>query len=151
MKKRDSKIMLWVAIILFLAVLFIAYTTFRHYSPYVFGLERYEKYANVTVTEDSMAWELVKNATALTFGKVKSDSSSSRHVIINNTYDFPVRALITSKGKISPLLNYNPDVRIDKGEAKEIDFTVTIPDIANMTNLTGYYDGFVHFKIVPAV
>jgi hypothetical protein len=108
-------------------------------------MEKWNLYASVNVTADRGGFDL--NKTALTFGLIKVGGSSTRNIVINNTHSFPISIEITSEGNITSLLRYDNNVVVGNGEAKNITFSA----VSERNTTLGFYGGFVHFKIVPAV
>ena len=86
------------------------------------------------------------NNTALEFSKVRSGFPSQRKVSIANSYDFPIRVLISSRGNITEFLSYPKNVSFDVNEIKNINFAAKIPK--NLT-LGDRYSGEVTFKMYP--
>src|SRR3989338_5689541 len=73
------------------------------------------------------------NGTALTFGEVHfKGGSSTRKVLLQNSYDFPIIAEVKAEGDIAPLLGFEKVILIDKGEEKEIGISVFVPENASM-------------------
>lgn len=144
MKKKNMLLM--VALGLFIAMLAIFVITFINSWPYVFGLKSYKMYANVTATNDTFAWELVKDGKDLTFGKIRVPGGASRKIVVNNSYSFPIVMKVYVEGTIEDMLSYEKDVIVAGGEGKEIRFSVWMPENTSL----GYYDGFVKVKLVPA-
>ncbi len=144
MRKRKNKLIVWLAIAVFV-IAFIGFgLALLNYSSYWFGLERRNFYTNVNITADTGGFDL--NTTALTFGKIKIGGSATRNIIFENNYDFPVIVKINSEGSINQLLSYEKEVFVDEEETKKIGFSVT----SKASDLLGYYDGFIEFKIIPA-
>lgn len=147
MAKQKNKLMLIVSIVLFVSIVLLFSIALLKYYPYWFGLEKRTFYASVYVNESSGGFDL--NATALTFGKIRAglEDTASRGIMFDNKYDFPVIAIISSEGEISPLLNYEKEVYVAGGESIKIGFSVS----AKNDTLVGFYDGYVKIKVVPAV
>ena len=62
--------------------------------------------ASVNVTENLEGFDL--NSSALTFGSIVFGGSSSRSVLVDNPYSFPVRVEPFVEGTISELVIYSP-------------------------------------------
>jgi hypothetical protein len=145
MNKKEKKIMLVASIVMFVIMAGIFALTLMHYWSYWFGLEKWNLYTYVNVTSDRGGFDL--NNTALTFGKIPLGGAAKRYIEIDNTHPFPIEVEISSEGTISPMLVYNESVIIDKGVAENISFSA----VSTRNTTLGFYDGFVHFKTVPAV
>lgn len=109
---------------------------------YFFNREIYEEifYTSVNVT-DILGFDL--NGTALTFGNIQLDGSSTRNIIFENKNSFPVEALINVEGDIEQLMHFENKIRVKAGERKKISFSVIAFNVSE-----GFYSGNVSFKIV---
>jgi hypothetical protein len=145
MKKKEKKIMLIASVIIFAIALCIFALTLMHYWPYWFGLEKWNVYASVNVTSGIGGFDL--NGTALIFGKMGLGGSSKKYITIDNSHNFPILVKISAKGSIVPLLRYDNNIVVGNGEAKNITFSA----VSERNTTLGFYEGFVHFKTVPAV
>lgn len=108
-------------------------------------LQSYVFYASINVTDENVAG-FDTNATALTFGTVGTGGGSTRKVKIENSYSFPIVAIITTEGEVGELLNFDDIVRIEEGEKKTIPFSAYIP----LNFSYGLYSGRVKFLIRQA-
>ena len=143
--KKNKKIILVASIIVFVAVLLMFIFAVLRFYPYWAGIDNYKIFASVEVTPNRAGFDL--NSTALTFGLIRSNgtASATRSIVYNNSRDFPVIMKISSEGNITQLLSYENNIRIEAYENKSIKFRVSSPGPE-----TGYYDGWVNFKVVPA-
>jgi hypothetical protein len=146
-KMNKKNIVLLVALGLFLIMLVVFVIAFVHSWPYVFGIENYKIYANVTATNNTFAWEILKDGKDLTFGKIRVPGGASRSMIVNNSYSFPVRVVIKSDGELGQRLSYEKEFILSSGEGREIEVSVWLPENSSL----GYYDGFVKVRVLPAL
>lgn len=100
-------------------------------------------YANVNIS-DRIGFDV--NGSALTFGNVVSGGSSTRKIIIDNNYSFPIAVYVTAEGDIAPLLNFDKIVLIKEGESKLIPISVVSSGFDY-----GAYTGNVSFKLLRSV
>lgn len=134
--------------LLSVAVFFAALITFL-VSLYIYSydssntLETKEYYASVNITIDKGGYDL--NASALTFGRVAKGGSSTRNLIVKNDYDFPIVAEISARGNIEPLLTFEKEILVKKGETRKVAFSA----IARNETVPGFYSGFIEVKIMP--
>lgn len=111
----------------------------------LFGdIEEREIYASVNVGE-RVGFDL--NATALTFGNIPKPGSSSRSIIFNNTYGFPVLLSISSEGNISSLIEYENKIKVEPGEEYKVGFSVH----SDLSTPAGDYTGIVRIKVRPSL
>jgi|SRR3989338_4594066 len=96
--------------------------------------------ASVAVTRDLEGFDT--NSTALTFGSIPLGGSSTRAILINNSYPFPVRAKPYIEGPISELISYNSLI-IRPSEASRFSFTVS----SNQYTMLGDYTGNVSIRL----
>jgi len=94
--------------------------------------------ANVS---DNIGFDL--NSNALTFGHIKKPGSSTRNIVLDNHYSFPIVAVIKAEGDIEPLLHFDNIVSVEEGESKKISFSV----IASEDMEEGFYSGNVRFEL----
>ncbi len=143
-RRKNSKIMLFAAVIMFAAVAFIFVLTLMHYWPYWFGLQEWELYSYVNVTADRGGFDL--NGTALTMGLVRQGGASRRNINFTNDYSFPVAVKIGCEGSICPLFSYENPVYVEAYNKTQIEFEAR----SERNTTVGLYEGFVKFKVVPA-
>ncbi len=101
-------------------------------------------YASVNVSDEIIGFDL--NNTALTFGSIGKEKSSTRSIRIENGYAFPIVAILNAKGEIAPLLNYDNAVKIDSGDKRVISLSAFTP--SNLTE--GFYSGEIEISLYPA-
>ncbi len=104
------------------------------------GIYEESFYASVNVTDIS-GFDL--NGTALTFGNIQLDGSSTRNIIFENKNSFPVEVLINVEGDIEQLMHFENKIKAEAGERKKISFSVIAFNVSER-----FYSGNVTFKIV---
>ena len=84
------------------------------------------------------------NDSKLNFDSLLQGSSSTRHILITNPYDFPAYAAITTNGNISPLLRFDTPIYFLPGETRRIGITVLLNESIHQ----GGYSGMIlfHFR-----
>ena len=98
-------------------------------------------YASVNVS-DRAGFDI--NGSALTFGSIQRPGSSSRRIIIENKYPFPVVVYISAEGNIEKILDFEDVIRLDSGEEKVVSFSaISSNDIEE-----GFYFGNVRFRML---
>lgn len=143
MKRNSNKVLVILSVVIFVSMLIMFCLVLMNYWPRWFGLEKWEIYASVNVT-DGGGFDL--NSTAMTFGRIKMFGSSSRAVNFTNEYNFPVLVEISADGNIAPLLAYITPVFVKEGEIMRI----VVSALAKNGTLFGFYEGHVNFKVMPA-
>jgi hypothetical protein len=83
------------------------------------------------------------NSSALVFGRIPPKGSSSRKVVIQNTYEFPIKVSIFVSRDLSSYFIFEDIHYIEPGMAKDIWFNVAIPNNAS----EGEFRGKALFKI----
>jgi len=76
------------------------------------------------------------NTSALTFGKIPQGSSSTRSILLENPFNFPITAEIYPSENIADLLSCNLKITIDKEPIHE-PFTLSIPNNYSFGNYSG--------------
>ena len=105
------------------------------------AVEKERVYASVNVS-DRIGFDV--NGTALTFGSILPGGSSSRSVVFQNTYDFPLEGRVVVEGDIAEVLNVRERWRVPVDGETEIPLSVYAGDGTQR----GFYDGFVVFRLV---
>ena len=118
-----------ISIMVFLPVIFLTRT-----------IEGKDVYVKLEVSSIS-GFDL--NSSSLTFGAIMPGNSVSRNLIVENSYDFPVKISISASGEIEPFLRFEKITLIKIGEKKKIGITASIPDNAEY----GKYEGMIKVKI----
>lgn len=125
MKNKLTILLLIISLVLFLSVIYIN-------SKVV--LKKEEIIATLMVG-DKAGFDT--NNTALTFGMLTSGSGSSRNLIIENNYNFPIKFEFSVEGNIQRFLVFDEVVYLDIGEEK----TVSISTIIATNESYGNYSG----------
>ncbi len=128
------------AIILFFFSFLLFFSSFLFYYLNNSPLEERVIYASANLTDIS-GFDV--SSAALTFGNIVNGSSSSRNIIFNNRYKFPLTVLIKVDGSISQLLYFEEKLIIDSGDTARVPFTAFAAD--NLER--GFYSGNVSFLI----
>ena len=90
--------------------------------------------ATARVTKDLDGFDV--NSSALTFGSFAIGGSSTRSILVNNSYSFPVRLEPVAEGSISQLIVYSP-LTIQPYTTSSFKITVSAPLNATLGNYTG--------------
>ncbi len=99
--------------------------------------------ASATITEDLEGFDL--NSSALTFGSVPVGGTSTRAILVNNSYSFPIRVEPVIDGSISKMVIYGPLI-IQPYEASSFQITV----FADLNTSLGNYTGNVLIRLFRA-
>ncbi len=152
--KSDRVLLLAVAVLVF-AVLVFAVSLSDFFGWVAVDTERV--YASVNVS-DRVGFNV--NGSALTFGSILPGGSSSRSVIFQNTYSFPVELRISVEGDIAGLVQVGDgweipvggglDVQVGDGWEIPVGGGLEIPFsvYAGPGVRQGFSDGFVVFRIL---
>jgi hypothetical protein len=131
-KKNNKKLYLIIFLSIFVFILLVY--LFSNLVDYYSVLDRQEILTKVIVN-DSFGIDL--NQSALTFGMITQGASSTRGLVVKNTYSHNVKVQIHAIGDIMPLLKISEnDFILIPGEEKEVEFTTVAKDIDN-----GIYSG----------
>ncbi|MFH1787745.1 MAG: hypothetical protein ABH811_03070 [archaeon] len=77
------------------------------------------------------------NTTALTFGMIAPGSSSSRSLVIENGYDFPIKVEFSAKGNIADFLIFEKIIYLDPRETSKLSIGTIIITNENPGNYSG--------------
>lgn len=94
-------------LILSIIILLFSLNYYFHYSSI---LNQFSYPATITLSNSSIGFDI--NGTALTFGSIAIDGSSTRRVLITNTYSFPISVKTEVFGSISSLILDVPNLII---------------------------------------
>ncbi len=130
-KKLKNRYFISAVIILILSLIFLILTLYSNFSY----LDKKTFEASLEVS-DTTGFDL--NDTALTFGNLIPGSKSTRNIIIENNYGFPIYLTIKARGEIAEFLDFERIVEVEKNETKKIGFTASISQ-----NASGTYTGEV--------
>ncbi len=128
MKNKKEKIIILIFVASLVIILFSFYLNSRLF------LKR-EEVTTTLAVGDRAGIDL--NKTALTFGVITSGSVSSRSLLIENDYDFPIKTELRAEGSIKKFLVFEKDVYLEPGENK----TVSIGTIDPLGDEFGNYSG----------
>lgn len=104
-------------------------------------LQSEDFYASANVTYNQGGFDL--NKSALTFGNLVIGGSSTREIVFENNYPFPVLAKISASGEIADFLIFENEARVPEGGSRNISFTFYSPPGSSV----GFYSGSVNLKI----
>jgi hypothetical protein len=108
-------------------------------------LEEEDFYASVEISESGAGFDV--NDSALTFGKIsKFGGSSTRNVVFENGYGFPVRVGVSAEGNIAGILDFEKSVFFNSTESGEIPITALGFESVG----DGFYEGIVKLSVKPA-
>ena len=96
--------------------------------------------ASVNITMNNIGFDL--NSSALTFGKIIPYGDSTRNVIFQNNYEFPIIVEIESEGEIKKLISFEKEFNFEINETKKIPFFIKAESTEN------FYEGIIKFKII---
>ncbi len=134
MIKKLSFLLLTISFLLFIISITVFYVNTK-------PLDKYEFLASVNVTSDRMGFDV--NGSALTFGNVIKGGSSTRNLVLDNGYDFPIVLNIKASGEIKKFLVFEEDLKVEKQGSIDIPFTVMLPE----NSALGYYGGNIIVEI----
>lgn len=126
----------FISFIVFLMVLSI-------YVYYITPVDEYSYATTAFVTQDTAGFDL--NSTAITFGSLVVGGSSTRSVLVNNSYPFAVSIEPKVEGSIAKIINYAP-LTIKPYEASKFYFSVS----AGSRDLLGNYTGNISIRLMRA-
>lgn len=122
-----------IVILFFLLALFVFFVTW--YISLTNVLIEQEIFASLIVGE-RIGFDL--NTSALTFGMITNDSSSTRNLVIENNYDFPIIVNLYVEGDIKKFLNFDKITYIDVKESRVIGISAV-----NKGEDYGMYEGII--------
>jgi hypothetical protein len=119
MQKENKLLAASILILIFSVVIFLIVLKMNSFS-----LERREIPISLEVS-DRVGFDV--NSSALTFGKITPGGSSTRNLILENNYGFPIKLKIEIEGNVLKFLSFEKVVFIDSRETKKIIFSAVIP------------------------
>jgi len=122
-------------------IIFLMSLSFYFY--YITPLAQSSFQASTIVTRDTGGFDL--NSTALTFGSITLGGSSTRSILVNNSYSFPIRVEPVIEGSIQDLISYDYLV-IQPYQSASFSMTV----FADLNKSLGKYIGNVSVRLFPA-
>lgn len=117
--------------------------TLSIYVYYITPLSEFSYQTTALVTMDTAGFDV--NTSAITFGSVAIGGSSTRTILVNNSYSFPIRVEPEVEGPIEKLITYEPSI-IGPNQASKLVFTV----YAGTSELLGNYSGNISIKLLRA-
>jgi hypothetical protein len=142
-RNLKTKRLYWVVAVCFALVLILLIISIN--SLMSLKIEEKEYFASINVTEKSGGVNL--NSSALTFGAMSKTGSSTRSIIFQNKFSFPVVAKISARGNIAKLLIFEKEILVDANKTEKLTFSVQGAKAEDI----GYYSGFVKIRIYRAV
>lgn len=130
-------------ILAFFISLVVFLMTISIYFYYITPISEFSLQTTGFVTEDTAGFDV--NSTALTFGSIVVGGSSTRSVLVNNSYPFPVRVKPEIEGNIEDFVTYDPLV-VGPYESSKFYITFSVDSI----DLLGNYSGNVSIKLLRA-
>lgn len=115
--------------------------TLSVYFYYITPLYEFNYPVSGFVTEDTAGFDI--NTTAITFGSVIIGGTSTRSILVNNSFSFPVRVETETEGEISNLILYEPTI-IGPNQVSKFYLTFS----ANSSILIGNYTGNITLKLM---
>ena len=132
------------AYVLFVISLVIFLFSIISFFVYNKALDSYDFYTNVNVTLERGGFDL--NNTALTFGMVALKGSSTRDLVLNNSYSFPVIISLEAEGEIEQFLSFQKFTIVEPNEEISIPISIIIPG----NTVLGMYEGNIKAEIKRA-
>lgn len=122
MRKKLNKRNIIIAVFLIIFIIILSIFLYSNLLDHFSVLEEREMYAEIIVNS-SASYGVIKNGSALMFGRIPPGSSSSKTVDIENIYDYYVKVDIYSEGSISDMLQISDNnFVLFPGEKKTIEF-----------------------------
>lgn len=121
--------------------LIVLVMTFSIYFYYITPLSEFSYPATAFVTEDTAGFDV--NTTAITFGSITIGGTSSRSVIVNNSYSFPVKVKTEIEGNIEEIISYD-ELTVEPYQTTRFYLTVS----ADSFDLLGNYTGNILIKLM---
>jgi len=122
-------------------IVFIASALF--FLSYFTPLSKSLFHASGTITEDLGGFDI--NSTALIFGSIALGGSSTRSILINNSYPFAIKVKLVLEGSISDKIIYSP-IRIEPYKSSSFKMTF----FSNLDDSLGDYDGNISVVLFRA-
>ncbi len=123
--------------LLFLAF-FISFVVFlmsaSMYFYYYYPISEFTYSSTAFVTKDLAGFDL--NSSSITFGSIALGGSSTRNILINNSYPFSVRVKPYVEGDISKIINYSY-LEVEPYQSSKFQLTISADSIDQLGNYTG--------------
>ncbi|MEK6908800.1 MAG: hypothetical protein AABX23_01975 [Nanoarchaeota archaeon] len=124
----------------FISLIVLVMTLFIYFY-YITPISEFSFQTTAFVTQDVAGFDV--NSTALTFGSIVLGGSSTRSILVNNSYPFSVRVEPKFDGSIKKIITYEPLI-VEPYHTSKFYFTVS----ANSLELLGNYTGDVNIKLM---
>jgi hypothetical protein len=111
--------------------------TLSIYFYYLTPLDKFSYPTTAFVTQDTLGFDV--NSTAITFGNVIVGGSSSRSILVNNSYPFAVKVKPNFSGNIASLISYEPLI-VGPYSVSKLYLTISPTNISMIGNYTGMID-----------
>ncbi len=113
------------------------------YFYYISPISEFTYSTTAFVTQDTAGFDV--NTSAITFGSIIIGGTSTRSILVNNSYPFPIRVKPEIEGDIAQLVTYDPTIINPYNTSK---FYLTI--YADSYDLVGNYTGNITLKLMRA-
>lgn len=113
------------------------------YVYYITPLSEFSYSTTAFVTEDSTGFDV--NTSSITFGSIVIGGTSTRTILVNNSYSFPIRVKPQVTGEISKIITYD-DFIVQPYQSSKFHLTVS----ADSLDLLGNYSGNINLKLLRA-
>lgn len=104
------------------------------YFYYITPLSEYSYPTTAFVTQDVAGFDI--NTTAITFGSIVPGGTSTRSIVVNNSYSFPIKVQPEIEGSIEQIISYKPLV-VGPNQSLKLEFTIYAESIEFLGNYTG--------------
>ena len=104
------------------------------YFYYITPLSEFSYDTTAFVTHDVAGFDV--NTTVITFGSIVPGGTSTRSLMVNNSYPFPIKVEPEADGSIEKILHFEPLV-IEPYQSSQFYFTVYADSIDSIGNYTG--------------
>lgn len=113
------------------------------YFYYITPISEYSYQTTAYVTRDVAGFDV--NSSALTFGSIVPGGTSTRSIIVDNSYSFPIKVQPEVEGSIQKIISYQPLI-VGPNQSSKLDFTV----YAESIDFLGNYTGNIKIKLTRA-
>lgn len=115
--------------------------TISIYFYYITPISEFSYSTTAFVTEDIAGFDV--NTSSITFGSVAVGGSSTRSILVNNSYSFPIKVETEIDGDISELITYESTI-IGPNQISKFYLTFS----ANSYELLGNYSGNITLRLM---
>lgn len=113
------------------------------YFYYLTPLSEYSYPTTAFVTYDTAGFDV--NTSAITFGSIVPGGTSTRTLIVNNSYPFPIRIEPKIDGSIEKILSFKPTI-VEPYQTSKFYLTIS----ADSIDLLGNYTGNIMIRLLRA-